>query len=92
MPSVAIEAAVTQDDEAAARHLLPNDLDEGYGAEPALESAIEFHGWTADEIAEALHTSPTRVQAWRLGAIGMTSAERVALASLVRSRSERAAD
>jgi transcriptional regulator with XRE-family HTH domain len=91
VPTAAVEAAIAEDDEAAAQHLPPHDF-EDYGAVPALESAVKFHGWTADEVAEALHTSPTRVQAWRLGAIEMTAAERTALLALVRLKSERAAE
>jgi transcriptional regulator with XRE-family HTH domain len=63
-----------------------------YGAAPVLENAIVFHGWTPDEVAEALATSPTKVQTWRLGAIEMTMAERLALSGLVRLRSERAGE
>lgn len=91
VPAAAVEAATADDDEAAAQHLPPHDS-EDYGAVPVLESAVKFHGWTADAVAEALHTSPTRVQAWRLGAIEMTAAERTALLALVRLRSERAAE
>jgi hypothetical protein len=50
---------------------------------PVLEYAIDVRGWTPEEIAEALETTPTKVQAWRLGAIEMAPAERSALTALV---------
>jgi transcriptional regulator with XRE-family HTH domain len=65
---------------------------DGYGAAPVLENAIVFHGWTPEEVAQALATSPTKVQAWRQGAIEMTTAERLALTGLVRIRTERAGE
>jgi transcriptional regulator with XRE-family HTH domain len=71
---------------------LPRDPVEEYEAVPALEDAIVSHGWTPEEVAKALGTSPTKVQAWRLGVIEMTHAERLALSDLVRLKRERAAE
>ncbi|MGH3041152.1 MAG: helix-turn-helix domain-containing protein [Gaiellaceae bacterium] len=92
VPPYAIDAALAQGDEAAVRRLPRDRPEEEYGAVPALEYAIEFHGWTPEEIAEALDKTPTSVQAWRLGSIEMAPAERLALMALVRLRSERAAE
>jgi hypothetical protein len=82
VPSSAVEAALAERAEARLPRL-PRDQPEAYGAVPALEYAIDFRGWTPEEIAEALETTPTKVQAWRLGAIEMALAERSALTALV---------
>ena len=71
---------------------LPRDPIEVYEAAPVIEDAIADHGWTPEEIAEALATSPTKVQAWRLGVAKMAAAERLTLSGLVRLRSEPAAE
>jgi DNA-binding transcriptional regulator YiaG len=71
---------------------LPRDPIEVYEAEPVIENAIADHGWTPEEIADALATSPTKVQAWRLGVVEMTSAERRMLSGLIRLRNEPAAE
>jgi ParB-like chromosome segregation protein Spo0J len=65
---------------------LPRDSIEVYEAAPVIEDAIADHGWTPEAIAEALATSPTKVQAWRLGAVEMTAVERLMLADVVRFR------
>lgn len=67
---------------------LPRDPIEVYEAAPEIEDAIADHGWTPEAIAEALATSPTKVQRWRLGVIEMTEAERRMLGGLVRLRNE----
>jgi transcriptional regulator with XRE-family HTH domain len=67
---------------------LPRDPMEVYKAAPVLEDAIAVHGLTPEEIAEALATSPTKVQSWRLGVIEMTDAEGLMLSGLVRLRNE----
>lgn len=67
---------------------LPRDPIEVYEAAPVIEDAIGDNGWTPETIAEALATSPTKVQAWRLGVIEMTEAERRMLCNLVRLRNE----
>ena len=56
-------------------------------ADPARVSKL-FPGWTPEEVAEALATSPTKVQAWRTGVIEMTQAERLTLSGLFRVRNE----
>jgi transcriptional regulator with XRE-family HTH domain len=97
IPQSAIDAAFAGD---AARggaviaflRRLPRDPVEKYEAVPELEDAIVSHGWTAEEVAEALGTSPTKIQAWRLGVIEMTHVERLALSDLVRLKRERAGE
>jgi transcriptional regulator with XRE-family HTH domain len=81
VPSSAVEAARAERDEAQLPRP-PRDQPEAYGAVPVLEYAIDVRGWTPEEIAEALETTPTKVQAWRLGAIEMAPAERSALTAL----------
>jgi transcriptional regulator with XRE-family HTH domain len=82
IPSSAVDAVLS----GQARRL-PRDPLEVYEAEPVIEDAIG-HGWTPEAVAEALATSPTKVQAWRLGVVEMTAAERLMLADAVRLRSE----
>ena len=71
---------------------LPRDPIEVYDAEPVIEDAIAVHGWSPEEVAEALATSPTKVQAWRLGVIEMTAAQRLMLSGLVQLRNEPTAE
>lgn len=71
---------------------LPADPIEVYRAAPVIEDAIADYGWTPEAIAEALATSPTKVQAWRLGVIEMTQAERLTLSALLHLRDEPAAE
>jgi hypothetical protein len=80
--SSAVEAALAERAEAQLPRL-PRDQPEAYGAVPVLEYAIDSRGWTPEGIAEALETTPTKVQAWRLGAIEMAPAERSAVTALV---------
>jgi len=87
LPAYAVDAILSGE---ALR--LPRDPIEVYETEPAIEDAIDEHGWSPEEIAEALATSPTKVQAWRLGVVEMTPAERSMLSGLVRLRSEPAAE
>ena len=77
-----MDAALSGGRRQSARYL-PHDPIEVYEAAPVIEDAIAVHGWTPEEIAEALATSPTKVQAWRLGVIEMTEAERLTLSGLV---------
>jgi hypothetical protein len=56
---------------------------------PWFQLSLQDQGWTPEEVAEALDTSPTKVQAWRLGAVEMTTAERLALTELVRLKGKR---
>jgi hypothetical protein len=81
IPGLAVDAALSGE-----ARFLPRDPIEVYEAEPVIEDAIAVHGWSPEDVAEALATSPTKVQAWRLGVIGMTEAERLGLCGLVRLR------
>ena len=67
---------------------LPRDPIEVYEAAPVIEDAIADHGSTPEEIADALATSPTKVQAWRLGVIEMTQAERLTLSDFLQLRNK----
>jgi len=71
---------------------LPHDPIEVYEASPVIEDAIADHGWTPEGIAETLATSPTKVQAWRLGVVEMTGAERLMLSDVVQLRNEPASE
>jgi transcriptional regulator with XRE-family HTH domain len=82
VPSSAVEAGLAEGAEAELPRL-PRDRPEAYGAASVLEYAIDVRGWTPEQIAKALKTTPTKVQAWRLGAIEMAPAERSALTALV---------
>jgi hypothetical protein len=82
VPSSAVKTALAERAEAQLPRL-PRDQPEAYGAVPVLDYAIDVRRWTPEEIAEALATTPTKVQAWRLGAIEMAPAERSALTALV---------
>jgi transcriptional regulator with XRE-family HTH domain len=86
-PAPALDAAIS----AQARRL-PRDPIEVYEAAPVIEDAIAEYGWTPEAIAEALATSPTMVQAWRLGIIEMTATERLMLSGVVRLRNEPAGE
>jgi transcriptional regulator with XRE-family HTH domain len=86
MPNYAVDAALSGQERGLAR-----DPIEVYEAEPVIEDAVDVHGWTPERIAEALATSPTKVQAWRLGMIEMTAAERLMLRGLIQLRNEPAA-
>jgi transcriptional regulator with XRE-family HTH domain len=92
VPDSAVDVALSEkpgrDGTAGLARYLPRDPIEVYEAEPVLEDAIAFDGWTPEEVAEALATSPTKVQAWRLGAIEMTKAERLTLCNLLHLRNE----
>lgn len=83
IPKSAIEAALS-----GRPRCLPREPIEVYEAAPVIEDAIAEHGWTPEAIAEVLATSPTKVQAWRLGVVEMAEAERLMLAGLVRLREE----
>jgi transcriptional regulator with XRE-family HTH domain len=85
---VGIPASAVSDALSGRARYLPRDPIEVYEAAPAIEDAIADHGWTPEEIAGALATSPTKVQAWRLGIIKMTETERLTLAGLIRFREE----
>ena len=87
MPGYAADAALSGEE-----RRLPRDPLELYEAEPVIEDAIAVHGWSPEDVAEALATSPTKVQAWRLGVVEMTAAERLMLLGLVRPRNEPAAE
>jgi transcriptional regulator with XRE-family HTH domain len=87
MPGYAVDAVLSGEE-----RRLPRDPIEVYGAEAVIEDAIADHAWTPEEIAVALATSPTKVQAWRLGVVEMTSAERLMLSGLVRLSNEPAAE
>ena len=87
MPGYAVHAVLSGDE-----RRLPRDPIEVYEAEPVIEDAIADHGWTPEDVAEALATSPTKVQAWRLGVVEMTAADRLMLLGLVQLRNEPAAD
>jgi transcriptional regulator with XRE-family HTH domain len=82
VPSSAVETALAERAEGQLPRL-PRDQPDAYGAVPVLEYALDVSGWTPEEIAEVLETTPTKVQAWRLGAIEMAPAERSALTALV---------
>lgn len=87
MPGYAVDAGLSGEG-----RRLPRDPIEVYEAAPVIEDAIADHGWTPEEIAEALATSPTRVQAWRLGVVEMTAAERVMLSDVVQLGNEPSAE
>jgi hypothetical protein len=87
IPGSAVDAALSGE-----ARSLPRDPIEVCEAEPVIEDAIAVHGWSPEDVAEALATSPTKVQAWRLGVIGMTQAERLALCGLIRLRSGEAGE
>ena len=87
IPASAVSEALS----GQARHL-PRDPIELYEAEPVIEDAIDAHGWSPEDVAEALATSPTKVQAWRLGVIEMTKAERLTLSSVLHLRGEPAGE
>lgn len=87
IPRSAVEAAL-----AGRADCLPRDPIEVYEAVPVIEDAIADHGWTPEAIAEALATSPTKVQAWRLGVVEMTAAERQVLSDVVQLKKEPAAE
>jgi hypothetical protein len=87
MPGYAVDAVLSDEERRLSR-----DPIEVYVAEPVIEDAIADHGWTPEEIADALATSPTKVQAWRLGVVEMTAGERLMLSGLVRLRNEPAAE
>ena len=54
------------------------------GAVPLLEAAFRLLGWASDEdAAEALDTSPERVQRWRSGADRMEFADYMTLSSMI---------
>ena len=67
------------------------NMDEEYGVAPELDYALDVCGFTPEELAQALDTSPTKVQAWRLGAMEMTIAERLGLTGLI-SREDKSSD
>ncbi|HZT94766.1 MAG TPA: helix-turn-helix domain-containing protein [Gaiellaceae bacterium] len=83
IPGSALDAALS-----GQARCLPRDPIEVYEAAPVIEDAIADQGWTPEAIAEALATSPTKVQAWRLGVVEMTAAERLMLSDLVGLASE----
>ena len=83
IPGSAVDAALSGE-----ARCLPRDPIEVYEAEPVIEDAIAVHGWSPEDVAEALVTSPTKVQAWRLGVIEMTEAERLMLTCLVQLKNE----
>ena len=87
MPGYAVDAVLSGEERRLAR-----DPIEVYETEPLIEDAIDEHGWTPERIAEALATSPTKVQAWRLGVIEMTATERLMLRGLIRLTNEPAAE
>jgi hypothetical protein len=76
--AVSGEKGVVPDRDMSFRH-----FDQEYGAVPQLDYALDVRGFTPEALAEALDTTPTMVQAWRLGAIEMTVAERLALTGLI---------
>jgi ribosome-binding protein aMBF1 (putative translation factor) len=83
MPRYAVDAVLSGEE-----RRLPRDPIEVYEAAPVIEDAIADHGWTPEAIAEALATSPTKVQAWRLGVLEMTAAERLMLSAAVQLGNE----
>jgi hypothetical protein len=87
IPGSAVDAALSGEVRS-----LPRDPIEVYEAEPVIEDAIAVHGWTPEDVAEALATSPTKVQAWRLGVVEMTAEERLMLLGLMQLRNEPAAE
>jgi transcriptional regulator with XRE-family HTH domain len=91
-PAWAVGAALSEepgrDSAAGPLRYLPRDPVALYEAAPALEDAIAVDGWTPEAIAQALATSPTKVQAWRLGMIEMTRAEQSALSGLLQLSNE----
>jgi transcriptional regulator with XRE-family HTH domain len=87
IPGSAVDAALSGE-----ARCLPRDPIEVYEAEPVIEDAIAVHGWSPEDVAEALATSPTQVQAWRLGVVQMTAAERLMLSGLVRLRNAPASE
>lgn len=87
IPHSAVEAALS----GRADYLLRDPI-EVYQAAPVIEDAIADHGWTPEAIAETLATSPTKVQAWRLGVVEMSTAERQMLSHAVQLRKASAAE
>jgi len=92
IPESTVEAALAEASDRGPKRYLPRDPIEVYTAAPFLEDAIAVQGWTPEGIAEALATTPTKVQAWRLGVIEMTQAERLMLSSLLDLRNEPASE
>ena len=96
VPESAVHATVSEEPgrsrAASPARYLPRDAVAAYEAAPALEDAIVAHGWTPEEVAEALATSPAKIQAWRLGVIEMTQAEHLALAGLLHLSNEPTAE
>jgi DNA-binding XRE family transcriptional regulator len=75
-----IEAAVLRDQAPAPAREARQDTE---GAVPLLEQAIELFGWTEEQTAAALHTTPEQVGAWRRGADTMPLPEFMTVAALV---------
>lgn len=60
------------------------------GAVPLLEQAIALFGWTVDEAAAALGTTPTVVESWRTGSVAMNLPELMTVAALLGLHAARA--
>lgn len=91
IPASTIETALEGPEGVPTRYM-PRDPIEVYEAAHILEEAIGVHGWTAEKVAKELSTSPTKVQAWRLGLLEMSPAERQTLSSLIQLRNEPTAE
>jgi transcriptional regulator with XRE-family HTH domain len=87
IPGSAVDAALS-----GQARSLPRDPIEVYETECVIEDAITVYGWSPEDVAEALQTSPTQVQAWRLGVVEMTALERLMLSDLVRLRNAPASE
>ena len=85
IPVVEIEAAVLEPEQAPTE-TVHSPADDGAGAAPLLEQAIELFGWTEEQAAAALQTSVGRVRAWRRGTRGMTLPEVMTVAALLALR------
>ncbi len=84
-----IDAAISGEEGGGRRRgMTSRNLDEEYGAVPELDYALDTRGFTPEELAQALDTSPTKIQAWRLGSMEMTIAERLALTGLIARKDE----
>lgn len=53
------------------------------GAVPLLEAGFRLFGWSEQEAAEALETSPDRLRRWRSGAERMDFADYMTLSSII---------
>jgi transcriptional regulator with XRE-family HTH domain len=80
IPFEEIDAAVLRDRTPAPARGPRQDTE---GAVPLLEQAIELFGWTEEQTAAALHTTPQQLDAWRRGADTMPLPELMTVAALV---------